>query len=332
MTERTADTLAPPTRREDVDWADHYAVPAREVYRRTLVELAERDPRVFCLDTDMGGLESGFAERLPEQYVNVGIAEMNLMGVSAGLAAGGLLPYANTLSGFATARACEAFKVDVAGNDLPVRVVVTHGGASSGHYGPTHHALDDIAIARTLPNMTVVVPCDAAETERAVRATTDLEGPLFLRLGRAATPVIGDASAEFTLGRARVLRDGGDVTIVAAGPHPVHMAVEAAHALEARGVSTRVLNMHTIKPIDREALIEAARETRGIVTVEDHLEIGGLGAAVCEVVSTEHPCPVRRVGFPDAYLDFVADERDLLTYAGISPERIEREALAMVRR
>ncbi|MGW5876133.1 transketolase family protein [Nocardiopsis terrae] len=332
MTKPADNVLTAPPESGDADWAERYSVPAREVYRRTLVELAELDPRVFCLDTDMGGLEDGFAQRLPEQYVNVGIAEMNLMGVSAGLAAGGLLPYANTLSGFAAARACEALKVDIAGNDLPVRVVVTHGGASSGHYGPTHHALDDIAIVRSMPNMTVVVPCDAAETERAVRATAELEGPLFLRLGRGATPVIGDGSAEFTLGRARVLRDGGDVTIVATGPHPVHMAVEAAHALAARGVSARVLNMHTVKPIDRESLVSAAMETGGIVTVEDHLETGGLGAAVAEVVSAEHPCPVRRVGFPDAYLDFVADERDLLEYAGISPERIEREAWAVARR
>ncbi|MET9624748.1 MULTISPECIES: transketolase C-terminal domain-containing protein [unclassified Streptomyces] len=313
------------------DWQERYGVASRDVYRRTLVELAREDPRVFCVDSDMGGLETLFGEELPAQYVNVGIAEANLMGVSAGMAATGLLPYAHTISGFAATRACEQLKVDVAGNDLPVRVVVTHAGLSAGHYGPTHHAVDDLAIVRTLPNMTVVVPADAVETEYAVRATADLPGPLFLRLGRAATPLVHHEPYEFRLGEARLLRAGEDVTLVATGPYPVSMALEAHEALAAMGISARVLNMHTIKPLDRDAVLRAARETAGIVTVEDHLVAGGLGAAVAEVVTEEAPCRVHRIGVPDRFFDHVADERELLVEAGVSPERITLAAASLVR-
>ncbi|MFI8951942.1 transketolase family protein [Streptomyces sp. NPDC053750] len=314
------------------DAAEHYAVPTREVYRRTLLELARADPRIFCVDSDMGGLEDGFGRELPDQYVNVGIAEANLMGVSAGLAHSGLLPYANTISGFAASRAAEQVKIDVAGNNLPVRIVVTHAGVSAGHYGPTHHALEDIALIRPLPHMTVVVPCDAAETEAAVRATAALPGPLFLRLGRARTPLVTAEPNGFRLGEARLLRDGDDVTLVATGPYPVVMALEAAELLARQGCEARVLNMHTVKPLDVAALGRAARRTRGLVTVEDHVRVGGLGAAVCEAVAEDHPCPVRRIGVPDGYLDFVADERSLLEHAGVSPERIAAAAHDIVRR
>lgn len=314
------------------DWAERHAVPTREAYRRTLLEMARLDPRIFCVDSDMGGLEDGFGQELPDQYVNVGIAEANLMGVSAGLAHSGLLPYANTISSFAASRAAEQVKIDIAGNNLPVRIVVTHAGVSAGHYGPTHHALEDIALIRPLPHMTVVVPCDAAETEAAVRATADLPGPLFLRLGRARTPMVNTEPYEFRVGEARLLRDGGDVTLVATGPYPVVMAMEAADLLAEQGCSARVMNMHTIKPLDVAALGRAARETRGLVTVEDHVRVGGLGAAVCEAVAEDHPCPVRRIGVPDAYLDFVAGERSLLEHEGVSPERIAQAARDIVRR
>lgn len=307
-------------------FAERYAGPSRDVYRRALLDLARRDPLVYCVDTDTGGLETTFGAELPGRYVNVGIAEANLMGVSAGMAAAGLRPYAHTLSGFAAARACEQLKVDIAGNNLPVRVVVTHGGLSSGHYGPTHHAVDDLAILRTMPNLTVVVPADAAETEQAVRATAGLPGPVLIRLGRAATPLVHDAVPDFVPGRAAQLRDGGDVTIVATGPHPVLMALQAHAELAAQGISARVLNMHTIKPLDTAAVLRAARETAGLITVEDHLVVGGLGAAVCEVVTRDAPVRVRRVGVPDRFIDRVGDELDLLTAAGVSTARIVAEA------
>jgi transketolase len=312
-------------------WSERYSGATREVYRRCLTEAAANDPSIFCLDSDTGGLETTFAERLPDQYVNVGIAEANLMGVAAGMAATGLRPYAHTFAGFATARACEQVKVDIAGNALPVRIVATHAGLSAGHYGPTHHAVEDIAIMRTLPSMTIVVPADAVETDYAVQHTLDLPGPLYLRLGRSATPLVYTGPYEFRLGEAVPLQAGSDVTIVATGPWPVLVALDAAAALARRGVSAAVLNRHTVKPIDRAALLHAARQTGGIVTVEDHVLVGGLGAAVCEVVTAEHPCLVRRVGVPDRHLDIVGEETDLLRACGVSAVAVAAAALAIVR-
>jgi transketolase len=299
----------------------------RDVYRRTLLELARADARVFCVDSDMGGFEDGFAAELPAQYVNVGIAEANLLGTCAGLAAAGLIPFANTMSTFATTRACEQLKLDVAGSALPVRIVATHGGLSAGHYGPSHHALQDLAILRTMPHLTVLVPADAVETALAVRAAAYHPGPVFIRLGRGETPAVHEGPYDFRIGRAAQLAGGDDVALLATGPLPVHYARQAARVLAGHGVAARVLNMHTVKPLDSAAVLAAARETGGIVTVEDHLVTGGLGGAVSEVVTAEHPCPVRRIGVPDAYLDRVGSETELLADAGVTVEHIVAEAL-----
>jgi transketolase len=313
-------------------WADRYAGASRDVYRRTLAELATADPRIFCVDSDMGGFEDGFAAVLPAQYVNVGIAEANLLGVSAGLAAAGLIPYANTMSSFATTRAAEQLKIDVAGNRLPVRIVATHGGLSAGHYGPSHHAAEDLAILRAMPHLTVVVPADAAETDAAVRASVDHPGPLFLRLGRAATPLVHHGPYEFRIGTAVQLADGDDVTVIATGPVPVGIALAAHERLLRHRVAARVLNMHTVKPLDESAVLRAARETAGIVTVEDHIVSGGLGGAVCEVVTAADPCRVRRIGLAEAYLDHVGDEAELLEEAGVTVDRVVEEALRVLTR
>lgn len=311
-------------------WAAAHEGAARDVCRRVLLDLARADPRVMCVDSDTGGLAEAFAD-LPGQYVNVGIAEANMMGMAAGMAAAGLRPFVHTISSFAAARACEQIKVDVAGNDLPVRIVVTHGGLSAGHYGPTHHALEDIALMRTMPNLTVLVPADAVEAACALRAVHELPGPAFLRLGRAPTPLVHREPCDFQVGRALLLADGDDVTLVATGPEPVLRAVEARERLAARGVRARLLDMHTVKPLDTAALTRAARETAGIVTVEDHRLVGGLGGAVCETVTQAHPCRVHRIGVPDRYFDEVGDERHLLTAAGVSPDRIVAAALDLVR-
>ncbi|NEB80070.1 transketolase, partial [Streptomyces sp. SID14478] len=306
-------------------WEERYAGPSREVCRRALADLARKDPRIMCVDSDVGGLETLFAD-LPEQYVNVGIAEANLIGMAAGMAAAGLVPFAHTLSGFAATRACEQIKVDVAGNNLPVRIVVSHGGLSAGHYGPTHHAVDDLGIMRLLPHLTVLVPADAVEAEQALIACADLPGPVFLRLGRTETPLVYRQPYDFRIGRAVTLADGDDVTLIATGPHPVLMALRAAETLAAEGIRARVLNMHTIKPLDEEAVLRAAAQTRGIITVEDHLEVGGLGGAVCEVVAARGGCPVRRIGVPDRFSDRVGGELDLLRHAGVTADRIAAEA------
>lgn len=303
---------------------------ARDVYRRTLLELARADPRIFCVDSDMGGLEDTFGAELPGQYVNVGIAEANMMGVCAGLAAAGLIPFANTMSGFALWRAGEQLRTDIAANNLPVRVVATHGGLSAGHYGPTHHALDDLAVARTLPNLTVVVPADAVETGHAVRAAAYHPGPVFIRLGRAATAPVHRRPYPFVFGVAVELGAGDDVAIIATGPLPTGMALRARDELARRDVGARVIGMHTVKPLDREAVLQAARQTAGIVTVEDHVVAGGLGGAVCEVVCAEHPCRVTRVGAAESHVDAVGGEAVLLAAAGITVERIVGAALDLL--
>lgn len=301
----------------------------REAYRRTLLAIARTDARIICVDSDMGGLEDSFGAELPDQYVNVGIAEANMVGISAGLAAMGMIPFANTMSSFASARACEQVKLDVAINNLAVRIVGTHAGFSAGHYGPTHHALNDLAIMRSMPNMTVVAPADTVEVAAAVHAAVDWPGPVFIRLGRGETPLVYQRPHDFEIGRAVTLTPGDDVTIIAAGPLPVWFALDAGRRLARRGVGARVVNMHTVRPIDQEVILLAAAQTAGIVTVEDHLVTGGLGGAVCEVVCARRPCPVRRVGVRDGGGDSVGNERELLAEAGVTPDRVVSAALAV---
>lgn len=310
------------------EWAERHKGATRDVYRRTLLRLGQQQANVYCLDSDVGGLEETFAAQLPEQYVEMGIAEANLMTVAAALAASGKIPFVNTMAAFASARACEQVKLDIAYNNLPVKIVATHSGVSAGHLGPTHHALEDVAILRAFPNMTVIVPADAAETVKAVEAAVQHPGPVYIRLGRKPTELLYQMDYPFAIGQAVVLRSGTDVTLAASGAYPVHAALEAADELAAQGVSARVLNVHTIKPLDVDALLAAAEETRGIVTVEEHSVIGGLGSAVAEAVGeyAPRPVPVRKIGIHDQFCDQVGDQQELLTRYGITPSRIAAAA------
>jgi transketolase len=300
----------------------------RTAYRTTLLDLARADSRIWCLDSDMGGLEKQFQSELPEQYVDVGIAEANLMSFAAALAHSGVLPFANTMAAFASARALEQVKLDIAYHDLPVRIVATHSGFSAAHYGPTHHATQDLAAMRTLPNMTVLTPADAGETARLVAAAAYLPGPVYLRLGRNEIEPVYDGDPPLDIGRAVRLRAGGDVTIVAAGALPVRYALDAAETLAERGIHARVLNMHTIKPLDVPALVAAATETAGVVTVEDHSVFGGLGGAVAEALAEHHPTRVRRVGIADVFCHRPGTHAEQLAAAGVSPAHVVSAALA----
>jgi transketolase len=302
----------------------------RAAYRATLLDLARADRRIWCLDSDMGGLEKQFQAELPDQYVDVGIAEANLMSVAAGLASSGLLPFVNTMAAFASARALEQVKLDIAYHDLPVRIVATHAGLSAAHYGPTHHAQSDLAAMRSLPNVTVLTPADAAETARLVTAAAYLPGPVYLRLGRDAIEPVCGGDAEVTIGRAVELRAGDDVTLVAAGALPVRFALDAADELAARGVRARVLNMHTIKPLDVAALVAAAEQTTGVVTVEDHSVLGGLGGAVVEALAEHHPTRVRRVGIADAFCACPGTHAEQLAAAGVSADHVVAAARAVL--
>lgn len=303
----------------------------RTTYRTALLELAAGDPRVICLDSDTGGLEDTFGERFPERYLNVGIAEANLMMVAAGLARRGFIPYVHTMASFATMRAGEFLKLDVVGNRLPVRVIATHGGLSAAHFGTSHFALEDLAVARALTDLAVVVPGDTRQIDAAIQQLHDLPGPGYLRLGRAATPVPPGPAPDLRLGRARVLREGADVTLVATGPLPLLFALEAAEDLAGAGIGAQVLDLHTLHPLDRDGLLTGCRDRAGVVTVEEHRPQGGSGDAVAEVVSAELAVPLRRLAVRGRPGVRVADQRGALEAHGVSTGAVvlaARELLA----
>ncbi|GIM97029.1 transketolase family protein [Paractinoplanes toevensis] len=300
------------------------APPApREVHRDVLIDLMARDERVVCLDSDTGlfaGVDWGAAA---DRYINLGIAEQNMMSVAAGLARSGRIPYVHTMATFAATRALEQVKLDIAYNEVPVRIVATHGGLSGGHYGTSHHSLEDVGVMRMLPGMTVLVPSDAATTRELDRASTYRPGPVYLRLGRSGTPDLPAGAETPEIGRARSLRAGTDVTLVASGPYPVLAALEAAGDLATVGVSAEVLEVHTVKPLDTEALVAAAEHTTGLVVVEEHWAAGGLGSAVAECVAELGLArPVRRVAVGDHFTRGRGGHRHLLAANGITAEEV----------
>jgi transketolase len=298
---------------------DDTAVATRTVYRDALVAQMQTDSRVVCLDTDTGlfsGVDFGAAQ---PRYVNLGIAEHNLMGVGAGMAASGRRPYVNTFAAFASARALEAVKIDIAYNALPVHIMATHAGVSAGHLGPTHQALEDLAIMRTLPNMTVVVPADARSTAALLAQTAAVDGPVYVRLGRKPTPPLPVNVADPQLGRIQPLREGGSVVIVSCGPLPVQAALEAADLLGSDGWPTAVLHAHTLKPFDVETLLQHTAEADLVVTVEEHWRSGGLGSAVTEVLAEHAPRRVLRIGLPDQFMGTVGGQEYILATHGITP-------------
>ncbi|HEY0736672.1 MAG TPA: transketolase C-terminal domain-containing protein [Herpetosiphonaceae bacterium] len=313
-------------------WTQRFSGSARDVYRRTLLELARRDPRIYCLDSDMGGLETAFEAHLPAQYVDLGIAEANLMTVAAGLARAGKIPFVNTMAAFAGARAYEQVKIDIAYNNLPVRIIATHAGLSAGPMGPTHHAQQDLAAMRALPNMTVLAPADAAETFKMIQAAAYLPGPVYVRLGRRATELVYQRDYAFAIGHAVELCAGRDVTIVACGDVPVLAACAAQRELAEHGIAARVLNMHTVKPLDIPALLAAARETQAIISVEDHSIIGGLGGAIAEVLAEHYPTRMRRLGIGDVFCDRVGEHTDLLAAHGVAAAAITQTVLTVMGR
>jgi transketolase len=272
-----------------------------EAYGEVLVELAKENRDIVVLDADLGihvGIQP-FAEAFPERYFTVGIAEQNIVGIAAGLAAYGKIPFANTFACFFE-KAYEQIRIAVAYTKLNVKIVGTHSGIATGPDGATHEALEDIAIFRALPNMTLISPGDYIEAAKAVRAIVEHKGPVYLRFTRPALPAIFDKSYGFQIGRAVTLRDGSDATIMATGIM-VSEALETAKSLAKEGLDVRVVDVSTIKPIDEGAIVKAASETGAIVTAEDHSIIGGLGSAVSEVLGEHKPAYIERVGVKDAF-------------------------------
>ncbi|HHV50924.1 MAG TPA: transketolase family protein [Candidatus Avimonas sp.] len=274
----------------------------RDAYGETLVALGAEYPDLVVLDADLAGAtKTGmFRKAYPDRFFNCGIAEQNLMGVAAGLAASGKKVFASTFAMFAAGRAFEQIRNSIGYPHLPVKIGATHAGISVGEDGATHQCCEDIALMRTIPGMTIINPADAVEAEKAIRAVVDFNGPVYMRFGRMAVPVIFDDSHKFEIGKGVQLKEGNDVTIIATGLM-VNEALIAAEQLKNEGISARVINMVTIKPIDREIIIKAARETGAIVTAEEHSIIGGLGGAVAETVCETVPVPVLRVGVEDTF-------------------------------
>ena len=313
------------------DWFSEHGLSGRATCRQAQLDLARRDERIFSLEGDLALPAVPFADELPNQSRQIGIAEANLMGVAAGMAMRGLKPFVNTFATFATMRACEQMRLDIAYHASNVTVVGYYAGISGGWAGPTHHCLEDIAIMRVLPNMTILSPGDAFEAYQATVAAAGHEGPVYMRLGRSDTPRVHERGQPFEIGRAMQLRDGNDATIVATGGLMVAEALRAAELLDRHDVACRVLNVHTLKPLDTDALTAAARETGAIVTLEDHNVVGGLGSAVASVVAEHHPVTVDRFGIRDRFCVRCEDYEDMLSLQGMAAEDVCDGVLSRLR-
>jgi transketolase len=302
----------------------------RTAFAATLEALAQNDERVVVVVNDSVGSSKldGFAKRFPDRLINVGIAEQDMVGIAAGLANSGRLPFVCGASCFMTARALEQIKVDLAYTNANVTLCGMSPGVAYGQLGPTHHSVEDVAWLRAIANMVIVVPADPLETGQALRALKDYEGPSFLRVSRMPVPAIYTAGHRFELGRAVRLRDGSDVTLVANGTM-LWRALAAAEALAEDGVSARVVAVPTVKPLDVDELVTAAAETRGLVTVEEHTVFGGLGSAVSEVVASHHPARVKMLGIPGVFAPTGTAEW-LLDFFALNPSGIHAAALQVL--
>ena len=274
----------------------------RNYYGKALAKLAAENPSVVVLDADLAGSTktSEFRKVAPERFIEVGIAEQDMIGIAGGLAASGKTVFASTFAVFATGRCWEQIRLAMAYPRLNVKVVSTHCGISVGPDGASHQALEDIAIMRAIPNMTVISPADAYEAYAATLAIADYDGPVYMRLGRADMPVLFDEDVTFEIGKAKKLRSGTDVTLIGTG-QMVSLCMDAAEMLEQAGVSAEVINVSTIKPLDIETIYESVSKTGCVVTAEEHSVIGGLGSAVAEFLSENYPCPITRVGTRDTF-------------------------------
>lgn len=303
-------------------------IATRNAYGDTLIALADQYPELLVMDADLSGatMTKNFSKAYPERFFNMGIAEANMAGVAAGLATCGKKPFINSFAMFSAGRAWEQVRNSIAYPRLNVKVVGSHGGLSVGEDGATHQCIEDFALMRAIPGMTVLCPCDGNEMRLAVGALLEYDGPAYLRLGRSAVDTVTDSvpGYRFELGRGATLRDGRDVTVVAVGMM-VQMALKAARILESDGISARVIDMHTIKPLDGELLLRAAEETSAVVTSEEHNVVGGLGAAVAEFLGENHPVPVVRHGVEDVF-GRSGKAGEVLAFYGLTPEGIAEKA------
>ncbi|WP_461812593.1 transketolase family protein [Faecalimonas sp.] len=311
--------------------SDVKKIATRESYGNALVELGKQHEDLVVLDADLAAATKTvmFKNVFPERHIDCGIAECNMIGVAAGLATTGMVPFASSFAMFAAGRAFEQIRNSVGYPKLNVKIGATHAGISVGEDGATHQCNEDIALMRTIPGMVVINPSDDVEARAAVKAAYEYEGPVYLRFGRLAVPVINNEEEyTFELGKGITLKDGKDVTIIATGL-PVSESLEAAEKLEKDGISVRVINIHTIKPLDEEIIVKAANETGKIVTVEEHSIIGGLGSAVCDVVAEKAPAKVMKIGINDVYGES-GPAVELIKKYGLDAESIYKKVKAFV--
>ena len=308
--------------------ADIIKQATRDAYGQALVELGAQCPDLVVMDADLAAAtKTGtFKKAYPDRFIDTGIAEGNMMSIAAGLAASGKTVFASSFAMFAAGRAFEQVRNSIGYPHLNVKIGATHAGISVGEDGATHQCNEDIALMRSIPGMVILNPADGIEAKKAVFAAARYDGPVYLRFGRLAVPMVTAEEEPFAIGKGQVLRSGTDVTIIATGL-PVSLALEAAQLLEGEGISVRVINMATIKPIDKEIILAAAAETGCIVTAEEHNIIGGLGSAVAEVVCESAPVPVVRVGVEDVF-GRSGPAAELLTLYGLSAENIAAKAKA----
>jgi transketolase len=307
-------------------------VSLRETYGHTLVELGRENPDIVVLDADLAPstMTKYFAAAFPERFFEVGIAEQNMIGIAAGLAASGKIPFASTFAVFAPGRSFDQIRVAVAQGNENVKIVVTHAGVTVGEDGESHQALEDLALIGSLPGFTVIVPADAIETDLAVRATAAHFGPCYIRLCRPKLPLVYDNTYRFEIGKAVTLRPGKDATVIAIGVL-VAEALKAAETLSQEGIDCRVVNMPTVKPIDEDAIVKAAEETGAIVTAEEHQEHGGLGSTVARLAATHRPVPMEFVAVKDVWGTSGTPE-ELLEKYGLTARDIAKAVQTVLKR
>ncbi|MCI7157853.1 MAG: transketolase family protein [Flintibacter sp.] len=297
-------------------------IPMRDGYGKALLKLIGDGKPVVALDADVAKSTRTVwvRDQYPEHFLDMGIAEQDMVGTASGLALGGIIPFASTYGVFLAGRAWDQIRTTVCYNNLNVKLAGAHAGISVGPDGATHQALEDVALMRVLPNMTVVVPCDAVETEKATLALAEREGSCYIRFGREAVPVITDEDSPFEIGKANVLRDGKDAVLFANGAM-VYEGLEAAKQLAGEGIDLMVINLHTVKPLDQEAVLAAARKTGRVITAEEHQAAGGMGSAVAECLAQHYPVPMRILGMQDGFGESGAPD-ELMKRYGFSSDAI----------
>ena len=307
-------------------------IATRDAYGETLAELGAENINVVALDADLSGsTKTGvFGKKFPERFFNMGIAEANMVGTAAGLAAVGKIPFLSTFAVFAAGRAWEQIRQAVAYPKANVKIVATHGGVTVGEDGGSHQSVEDVAIMRAIPNMTVIVPADGVETKGAIRAAAAMKGPVYVRLGRNKVQTIFPADHSFEIGKGSEMVSGGDMTFITTGLMTAQ-AIAAAERLKAEGVSARVIHIGTIKPLDQEIILRAARETGAIVTAEEHSVVGGLGGAVAELLSERCPTLMKRIGINDRF-GTSGKAEELLKYFGLTAEGLVEAAREILQR